>query len=81
MGVYAISRQLLDIVPPDTAYGFDHLMLACIAQGRKAVCYPHTGSWLDIGRPDDYALAVEQFGNLTETLNPQGPTDSQEPSP
>jgi NDP-sugar pyrophosphorylase family protein len=81
MGVYAISRRLLEIVPSDTAYGFDHLMLACIAQGRKAVCYPHTGTWLDIGRPDDYALAVEQFGDLTDTPDPPAAPGGREPAP
>ncbi|MGB2821703.1 MAG: sugar phosphate nucleotidyltransferase [Phycisphaerae bacterium] len=70
MGVYAISRRLLEIVPEDTFFGFDHLMLACIDQGRKAICYPHDGYWLDIGRPDDFAQASENIGELMKTICP-----------
>jgi len=64
MGVYVISRRLLDIVPENEAFGFDHLMLACIEQGRKAVSYPHDGYWLDIGRPSDYEKACEAAAEL-----------------
>jgi NDP-sugar pyrophosphorylase family protein len=72
MGVYVISRRLLDIVPEGRPFGFDHLMHACIAQKRKAMCYPHRGSWLDIGRPDDYEAANEKIGELLARLFPEG---------
>jgi len=64
MGVYLVNRRLLEIVPDDTAFGFDDLMLACIAQGRRALSFPHSGYWLDIGRPDDYAKANEKIGEF-----------------
>jgi len=66
MGVYVLNRRILDIVPQDTPYGFDHLMLACIAQKRKAMSYQHGGYWLDIGRPNDYAEANENFDTLMQ---------------
>jgi NDP-sugar pyrophosphorylase family protein len=72
MGVYVISRRLLDIVPEGTLFGFDHLMHACIAQKRKAVSYPHRGYWLDIGRPDDYEEANEKSAELLRRLFPEG---------
>lgn len=61
MGVYAVSRSVLDEVPPDTKYGFDDLMLALLAKEKKVHIHPHPGYWLDIGRPDDYMKAIEDF--------------------
>jgi len=72
MGVYVISRRLLEIVPDDTPFGFDDLMLACIEQGRKAVGYPHGGYWLDIGRPSDYERANDLAAELTAGLLEEG---------
>jgi NDP-sugar pyrophosphorylase family protein len=68
MGVYVVSRRLLEIVPDDTPFGFDDLMLACIEKGRKAVSYPHGGYWLDIGRHSDYETACERIAELTGGL-------------
>ena len=72
MGVYVMSRRLLDIVPDGQAFGFDHLMLACIKEKRKAILYPHRGYWLDIGRPTDYAEANEKIDLLMKRIFPEG---------
>ena len=70
MGVYVLNRRILDIVPNDAPFGFDNLMYACIEQNRKAICYPHDGFWLDIGRPDDYAQAQENIDELLKLILP-----------
>ena len=70
MGVYVLNRRILDMVPDDAPFGFDHLMYACIEQNRKAICYPHGGFWLDIGRPDDYAQAQENIDELLKLILP-----------
>jgi NDP-sugar pyrophosphorylase family protein len=72
MGVYVMSRRLLEIVPDDQFFGFDHLMYACIREKRKAVLYPHRGYWLDIGRPTDYAEANEKIDLLMKRIFPEG---------
>ena len=72
MGVYVMNRRLLDIVPDGQAFGFDHLMLACIQEKRKAILYPHRGYWLDIGRPTDYAEANEKIDMLMKKIFPEG---------
>jgi NDP-sugar pyrophosphorylase family protein len=72
MGVYVMSRRLLEIVPDDQFFGFDHLMYACIREKRKAVLYPHRGYWLDIGRPTDYAEANEKIDMLMKRIFPEG---------
>ncbi|MGB2753635.1 MAG: sugar phosphate nucleotidyltransferase [Phycisphaerae bacterium] len=72
MGVYVISRRLLDIVPEAVPFGFDDLMHACLARGRNARTYPHAGYWLDIGRPDDYEEANAKAEELMARLFPEG---------
>jgi NDP-sugar pyrophosphorylase family protein len=61
MGVYMVSKKAVDIIPKDTVYGFDHLMLELIKRKDFATVKEHSGYWLDIGRPDDYAQAIEEF--------------------
>ncbi len=72
MGVYVMSRRLLDVVPAGEPFGFDDLMVACIEGSRRAMTYPHRGYWLDIGRPDDYAEANEKIDELLPRLFPDG---------
>jgi NDP-sugar pyrophosphorylase family protein len=61
MGIYMANRRILEFIPPDRAYGFDHLMLDLIAARQPAAVKSHSGYWLDIGRPDDYATAQELY--------------------
>lgn len=61
MGVYVVEKRVLKIVPPDLPFGFDDLMHALIANGDPINVRPHPGYWLDLGRPDDYAQAIEEF--------------------
>ena len=61
MGVYIVDRSVLSLVPPDRPFGFDDLMHALIARGDRVNVRPYDGYWLDLGRPDDYAQAVEEF--------------------
>jgi len=70
MGVYAFSRRILELVPEDEAFGFDHLMLAMIREGWDVRAYPFSGYWLDIGRPEDYDRANEEFEQLQARLLP-----------
>lgn len=68
MGVYMAGRAALDFIPAGRAYGFDHLMLDLIAAGRSVAVRRYEGYWLDIGRPDDYALAIEDFDRMRARL-------------
>lgn len=61
MGVNMASKKILDIIPEDTFYGFDHLMLELIRRNQPATVLTHQGYWLDIGRPDDYEKACADF--------------------
>jgi NDP-sugar pyrophosphorylase family protein len=68
MGVYVVDRSVLSLVPTDQPYGFDHLMLALLARRDRVNVKLHEGYWLDLGRPDDYAQAVEEFESRKPAL-------------
>jgi NDP-sugar pyrophosphorylase family protein len=67
MGIYMASRKVLEHIPP-AAYGFDSLMLDLISKNQDVIVRPHDGYWLDIGRPDDYMQAIEEFDKLKYKL-------------
>jgi NDP-sugar pyrophosphorylase family protein len=70
MGVYAVNRAVLDFVPLDSKYGFDDLMNNLLERGQSVAVDPYEGYWLDIGRPDDYMRAVEEFEQRKHELLP-----------
>ncbi|MFL5028250.1 MAG: sugar phosphate nucleotidyltransferase [Xanthobacteraceae bacterium] len=66
MGVYMLNARVLDYIPPDRLYGFDHLMLDLIAANEPVIVRRFAGYWLDIGRPDDYARAIDEFDTMRD---------------
>jgi len=43
-----------------------------LAKGRSIRVEPYAGYWLDIGRPDDYVRAIEEFEQRKNDLLPPG---------
>jgi NDP-sugar pyrophosphorylase family protein len=68
MGIYAVNRDALAEAPPGQKYGFDDLMRDMLAAGRPVYVAKHPGYWLDIGRPDDYMQAIEEFEQYKSRL-------------
>ena len=66
MGIYMVNRKVLDFIPEDTFYGFDTLMLDLLKKQENVAVKPFDGYWLDIGRPDDYMQAIEEFDTNKE---------------
>lgn len=64
MGVYMASSRVLDFIPEGQSYGFDNLMLDLMAAKQPAAVRKFDGYWLDIGRPDDYMQAIEEFEQM-----------------
>jgi NDP-sugar pyrophosphorylase family protein len=64
MGVYMVSRNILKYIPFNKPYGFDSLMLDLLKDQEKVNVRSFSGYWLDIGRPDDYMQAIEEFGSM-----------------
>jgi NDP-mannose synthase len=61
MGIYVFEPAVLGYLEKGVYRDFPDVIKALIADGRKVASYPFTGYWLDMGRPDDYARAVEEF--------------------
>lgn len=61
MGVYALHKEVLAEIPEGVPYGFDELMHACLARQKPVHLHTHPGYWLDIGRPEDYQRATEEW--------------------
>lgn len=64
MGVYMVSAAAMSFIPADHPYGFDNLMLDLLAAGEPAHVQSFDGYWLDIGRPDDYMKAIDEFETM-----------------
>ena len=70
MGVYGLSRATLAAYPVGEPLGFDRLVLDLLASGRQPASFQFEGYWLDIGRPEDYDRANEEFPRLRDRLLP-----------
>lgn len=68
MGVYVVNRAVLDFIPAARPYGFDTLMTDLLGAGKKVNVRRHDGYWLDIGRPDDYMQAIDEFAAMKSRL-------------
>lgn len=70
MGVYVLSPDVWDLVPADRYFGFDTLMDSVLRGELRARVHRFDGIWLDIGRPEDYANAVDVLEASRELLIP-----------
>jgi len=68
MGIYCINKSVIDALPRGEKYGFDNLMIDSLANEQPIDIRPFSGYWLDIGRPDDYEYADENFNELSAKL-------------
>lgn len=60
-GIYAMSRDIISLLPPTGRYDMPDLVTAAAAAHRKVALIKDPARWLDIGRPDDYELATQLF--------------------
>ncbi|HKY15880.1 MAG TPA: sugar phosphate nucleotidyltransferase, partial [Microthrixaceae bacterium] len=70
MGIYALSRSTLERYEGGQALGFDELVLDLLDTDDQPRVHPFDGYWLDIGRPDDYDTANEEWDRLRPLLLP-----------
>ncbi len=69
MGIYAASREVLSYIPEGERFGFDDLMHTFLDGGISVAVRRYGGYWLDIGRPDDYMQAIDDFSQIKHRLN------------
>ncbi len=61
-GVYALSRRALAYIPTDRRFDMPDLIRAALADKAVVQVYRSDAYWRDIGRPDHYEAAIEDFG-------------------
>lgn len=63
-GIYLIKRRLIDMIPKGQFYNSTDLLEAAIEMGKKAISFPMTQYWLDIGKQDDFNKAQRDINKL-----------------
>ena len=67
MGIYMANKKIKNHIP-NAYFGFDNLMLDLLSEKMPVRLYEFNGYWLDIGKPDDYIKAIEDFETLKDKL-------------
>jgi NDP-mannose synthase len=68
MGVYVLDRRVCEHVPCDEPFDLPQLVWRLLEAGERVGAFGYDGFWLDIGRHEDYAAAIEQFDELRPAL-------------
>ena len=61
MGIYVYEPRVLSYIAAGSYLDFPDLVLKLIQTGERVVGYQSDDLWLDIGRPEDYRSAADQF--------------------
>lgn len=72
-GVYLFEPDILSFIPPRARLDLPELVLRLKAAGHPVNIYRFDGYWLDIGRHDDYEIAVQEFLSHREAFLPVDP--------
>ena len=70
MGIYLFEPEILNYIPKAERLDLPELVLKLMHDGKKVNVFNFDGYWLDIGRPDDYERAIEEFAKHREAFLP-----------
>lgn len=70
MGIYVFEPEVLSYIPKGKYYDFPELVKKLIQAGEKVVGYQFDGYWQDLGRPDDYMSATQDFDSMRSQFLP-----------
>jgi NDP-sugar pyrophosphorylase family protein len=71
MGIYVFEPRVLSYIPRGEYLDFPDLVKKLIAAGEKVVGYQYEGYWQDLGRPDDYEAAAQDFEKMRLEFLPE----------
>lgn len=71
MGIYVFEPRVMAYIPQNQYLDFPDLVLKLIAAGETVSGYTFDGYWMDLGRPDDYAQAAEDFTMMRTQFLPE----------
>lgn len=61
MGIYVFEPGIIEYIPANQPFGFDHLVLKLLEANERISVFPFEGHWLDMGTLDDLNQAIEEF--------------------
>jgi NDP-mannose synthase len=61
MGIYVMEPGILDYVPEGQAFDLPDLVQALLRANQPVGAFRYDGLWFDIGRKEDYELAVQEW--------------------
>jgi NDP-sugar pyrophosphorylase family protein len=64
MGIYVFEPEILRYIPKDSYLDFPDLVKKLLDSGEKVYGYPFDGYWQDLGNPEDYQQAQEDFSMM-----------------
>lgn len=70
MGAYVYSPAALKLIEPGKRLDFPDLVNRLLERGEKVVAYRSDCYWMDIGRPEDYDRAAQDFDRMRAQLLP-----------
>ncbi|MDA1000690.1 MAG: sugar phosphate nucleotidyltransferase [bacterium] len=68
MGIYVFQPEVLSLLKKDERCDLPSLAMRIVEMGRKLVVFPFDGYWVDIGSPEEYARAVDEFEKHTPPI-------------
>ena len=71
MGMYIFEPEVLQYIPQDEYFDFPDLVHKMLAAGERVIGYPYDGYWMDLGNPDDYAQATNDFNKMRAQFLPE----------
>lgn len=72
MGIYVYEPSVLAYVPPDDYLDLPTLAKRLMDDQKRVVVYPFSGHWIDIGKPEEFDEAREQYERLKHEFLPEG---------
>ncbi len=72
MGIYVFDPGIMAFIPPNEPFGFDQLMLKLLDAKESVSVFEFDGHWLDMGTPEDFDRAIEEFESNRERYLPNG---------
>ena len=71
MGIYVFEPKALEYIPRGNYMDFPDLIKLLLKNGERVVAYPFEGYWQDLGRPDDYEQANQNYELMQAQFLPE----------
>jgi NDP-sugar pyrophosphorylase family protein len=71
MGIYVFEPKVLSYIPYNQYLDLPDLVKKMLSAGEKVAGFPYSGYWQDLGRPDDYEHATQDFEKMRISFLPE----------